>query len=51
MEIPQECDAQDATGSGDVVAEPTVPCEFWTGIAGSGKTYAWRERIAAIDAG
>ncbi len=27
--------------------EPTVPCEFWTGIAGSGKTYAWRERIAA----
>lgn len=27
--------------------EPTVPCEFTTGIAGSGKTYAWRERIAA----
>jgi hypothetical protein len=30
-----------------VPAEPTVPCEFTCGVAGSGKTYAWRERIAA----
>lgn len=34
-----------ATVEGDV-AEPTVPCEFTCGVAGSGKTYMWRERIA-----
>jgi ATP-dependent DNA helicase PIF1 len=28
-------------------AEPSVPCEFTCGCAGSGKTYLWRERIAA----
>jgi ATP-dependent DNA helicase PIF1 len=27
--------------------EATVPCEYTCGIAGSGKTYYWRERIAA----
>lgn len=27
--------------------ESVVPCEFTCGVAGSGKTYAWRERIAA----
>jgi ATP-dependent DNA helicase PIF1 len=37
-------------GDGDVggaAAEPVVPCEYWCGVAGSGKTYYWRERIAA----
>jgi len=28
-------------------AEPTIPCEFTCGVAGSGKTWYWRERIAA----
>jgi len=27
--------------------EATVPCEFTCGVAGSGKTFHWRERIAA----
>ena len=27
--------------------DPSVPCEFTCGVAGSGKTYLWRERIAA----
>ena len=29
------------------VEEPVVPCEFTCGVAGSGKTFYWRERIAA----
>lgn len=29
------------------VGEPVVPCEFICGVAGSGKTYSIRERIAA----
>src|ERR1017187_10797957 len=31
----------------DLAPEATVPCEFTCGIAGSGKTFLWRERIAA----
>jgi ATP-dependent DNA helicase PIF1 len=31
----------------EAAPEPTVPCAFTTGIAGSGKTHLWRERIAA----
>jgi ATP-dependent DNA helicase PIF1 len=34
-------------GIEDVQGEVTVPCEFTCGVAGSGKTYMWRERIAA----
>lgn len=41
----------DGAGTSDeavaIAAEPTVPCEFTCGVAGSGKTYLWRERIAA----
>src|ERR1700733_15053765 len=29
------------------VQEATVPCEFTSGAAGTGKTWMWRERIAA----
>lgn len=36
----------DAEVSGGV-SDPVVPCEFTCGVAGSGKTYLWRERIAA----
>jgi ATP-dependent DNA helicase PIF1 len=37
----------DAGVSGDVTPEATVACSYTTGIAGSGKTHLWRERIAA----
>ena len=41
--------AEGTTDGGDIVpaAEPTVPCEFMTGCAGTGKTFQCRERIAA----
>jgi ATP-dependent exoDNAse (exonuclease V) alpha subunit len=32
---------------GGVTDLAAVPCEFTCGVAGSGKTYLWRERIAA----
>jgi len=35
-------DSEEVSGA----VEPTVPCAFTTGIAGSGKTHLWRERIA-----
>src|SRR5580698_2372094 len=37
----------DAEVSGDVTLEATVECAFTTGQAGCGKTFLWRERIAA----
>src|SRR5215469_13893616 len=33
--------------SAPAMTEPTIPCEFTCGVAGSGKTYLWRERIEA----
>jgi hypothetical protein len=44
-----ECGAAGSAAdeSSEAAAEPTVACEFTCGCAGSGKTYYWRERIAA----
>ena len=41
--------AEGATDGGDIApaAEPTVPCEFICGVAGSGKTFQCREQAAA----
>lgn len=44
------CDLRPLDAEGEVQAaipEPQVPCEFTCGVAGSGKTWYWRERIAA----
>lgn len=42
-----ECGSDDDDDADAAAPDPTVPCEFICGVAGSGKTYSIRERIAA----